>query len=334
MRNLITDVPGILVGHAHDEALRSGVTVLLADAPLTCAVDVRGGGPGTRETDLLSPDTTVERIDAIALSGGSAFGLGAADGVQHWLRDQGRGFQVGGVPVPIVPAAIIFDLLNGGNKDWTQSPYPGLGAEAAASAAAGFALGSAGAGYGASTATLKGGIGSASQALGNGLVVGALAVVNAVGSATIGDTRHFWAAPFEQDGEFGGHGLPAVLPGDAATPRTKGAARQSTTLAVIATNARLSKAELRRVAIMAQDGLARALYPVHTPLDGDVVFAVSHGDTPIDDPVFGMSELGIAATNTLSRAVARGVYEAAQVYDSGPPAYRDRLNQDMNWRMA
>ena len=196
-RNLITDVAGLRVGNAQDADLRSGVTVLTADRPFTAAVHVMGGAPGTRETDLLAPDKLVEGVDALFLSGGSAFGLDAATGIMAALRQMGRGFPIGPVQVPIVPGAILFDLLNGGDKDWTDSPYPLLGRAALEVASADFALGTAGAGYGAMTANLKGGLGSASTVLPSGITVGALVAVNALGSATVGDTAHFWAAPWE-----------------------------------------------------------------------------------------------------------------------------------------
>jgi D-aminopeptidase len=222
-RNLITDVPGVLVGNAGDAKLGSGVTVIVFESPVTASVDVRGGGPGTRETALLDPAQTVEGIDAIVLSGGSAFGLDAASGVQAWLREQGRGFQVREARVPIVPGAILFDLLSGGDKNWGRyPPYRELGYEAAKQASVDFALGSVGAGLGATTANLKGGIGSASAKTRAGVTVGAIAAANAAGSMTIGNTRHFWAAPFEQNAEFGGQGWPSSLPADALAFRSKG----------------------------------------------------------------------------------------------------------------
>ncbi len=209
MRNLITDVAGLKVGHAEDARLGSGATAIVFDEPAVASVDLRGGGPGTRETELLTAASTVERIDAIALSGGSAFGLDATSGVQAWLREQGRGFAIREARVPIVPGAIVFDLLSGGDKNWGRfSPYRELGYDAAASASLDFALGSAGAGLGATVANLKGGLGSASAVTEDGLTIGALVVVNAVGSVTIGDGPHFWAAPFERDKEFGGLGWP------------------------------------------------------------------------------------------------------------------------------
>ena len=198
MNNLLTDITGVRVGHADDTALASGVTAVIFDQPAVAAMDVRGGGPGTREGALLDVANTVERIDAIALSGGSAFGLEAGGGVQAWLAEQGRGLNVRGAVIPIVPGAICFDLLNGGNKNWGRfAPYRDLGFEAAAAAATGFALGSVGAGLGALTANLKGGLGSASAQTTSGTKVAALAVVNALGTVTVGDGPWFWAAPFE-----------------------------------------------------------------------------------------------------------------------------------------
>jgi D-aminopeptidase len=326
-RNLITDVAGLRVGHAHDQRLASGVTAIVFDAPAVAAIDVRGGGPGTRETDLLDPAMTVEHIDAVALSGGSALGLDAATGIQAWLREQGRGFAVRSARVPIVPGAILFDLLNGGDKDWGRfPPYRDLGYRAAVVATSDFALGSAGAGLGATTVDLKGGVGSASAVTRGGHTVGALAVVNAAGSVVVGAGPWFWAAPFERDGEYGGCGFPSPLPAGALAPRTKGSVQESTTLAVVATDATLTKAQLRRIAVMAQTGLARAIYPVHTPLDGDVVFAVATGGKPAPDPLLGLTEIGTAAADTLARAVARAVYEATALpFPGALPSWKDRF---------
>jgi L-aminopeptidase/D-esterase-like protein len=311
MRNLITDVAGLRVGQAHDERLASGVTAILFDEPAVVAVDVRGGGPGTRDTELLDPAMTVERVQAVCLSGGSAFGLDAATGVQSWLAERGRGFAVGSAIVPIVPAAILFDLINGGDKDWGRfPPYRDLGYQAAANALEAFTLGNAGAGYGATTVNLKGGLGSASARTPQGFTVGAIVAVNAVGSVTIGDTAHFWAAPFEQDGEFGGRGLPSPFPANALDARMKGGPPQSTTPALVATDAALTKAQCRRLAVMAQTGMARAIYPVHTPLDGDIVFAAATGAKPLADPLVDLSALGVVAANVLARAIARGVHAA------------------------
>ncbi|MEI7804736.1 MAG: P1 family peptidase [Hyphomicrobiales bacterium] len=327
MRNLITDVAGVRVGHADDKKLASGVTAIVFDAPVVASVDVRGGGPGTRETALLDPAQTVEGIDAIALSGGSAFGLDAASGVQAYMREQGRGFKVREARVPIVPGAILFDLLAGGDKKWERyPPYRELGYDAARGAGAGFALGSAGAGLGATTAGLKGGIGSASAQTREGITIGALAAVNAAGSVTVGSGPHFWAAPFEQNKEFGGRGLPSTFAPDALEPRTKGSMRENTTLAVIVTDALLTKAQCQRLAVMAQTGLPRAIYPVHTPLDGDIVFAAATGKKKLADPLLSLTELGAIAANVLARAIARGVYEAAALpFPGSMPSWKDKF---------
>ena len=310
-QNLITDVHGLKVGHAGDAKLGSGTTVVIFDKPVIASIDVRGGGPGTRDTALLDPAQTVEGIDAIVLSGGSAFGLDAASGVQAYLREQGRGFKVGDARVPIVPGAVLFDLMSGGNKKWGRyPPYRELGYKATKAAISDCALGSVGAGLGATTVNLKGGIGSASAKTTGGITVGAIVAVNAVGSVTVGDSPHFWAAPFEQGNEFGGYGLPSHFGADALEMRAKGGPGQSTTLAIIATDAKLTKAQCHRLAVMAQTGMARAIYPVHTPLDGDVIFAAAVGDKKLSDPVYSLTELGTVAANVLARAIARGVYSA------------------------
>jgi len=326
-RNLITDVPGLRVGHADDAKLGSGSTVVVFDTPAIASIDVRGGGPGTRESALLDPAQTVEGIDAIVLSGGSAFGLDAASGAQAYMREQGRGFAIGDARVPIIPAAILFDLLAGGNKDWGRyPPYREFGYEAARTASADFALGSVGAGLGATTVSLKAGVGSASAMTASGITVGAIVAVNAAGTVTIGDGPHFWAAPFEQDDEFGGRGWPATFSADDLAYRSKGAPGANTTLAVIATDAHLSKPQVNRLAVIAQTGLARAIYPVHTPLDGDVVFAAATSAKPLADPVYGLSELGMVAANALARAVARGVYEATALPFAGAlPSWKDKF---------
>lgn len=320
-RNLISDVPGILVGNAHDEALKSGVTVLTGAAPLVAGVSVMGGAPGTRETDMLAPDRMVQEVDALVLSGGSAFGLAAASGVADALREAGRGFVVGPVRVPIVPAAILFDLINGGRKDWVENPYPALGRAALAAAGADFALGSAGAGTGATVAGLKGGLGSASLVLGEGITVGALVAVNAVGSVTVGEGPHFWAAPFEIDSEFGALGpAPSTPPLFPAPTKLAGAA---TTIAIIATDAALSKAQATRLATAAQDGIARAIVPAHTPHDGDLVFAAATGRQKL--PEGATLELGHAAALCLSRAIARAVYLASPAPRDALPSWRQRF---------
>ena len=329
MRNLITDIPGIRVGHAGDAKLGSGSTAIVFNTAVVASVDVRGGGPGTRETALLDPAQTVDGIDAIVLSGGSAFGLDAASGVQAYMREQGRGFAVREARVPIVPGAILFDLLSGGDKEWGRyPPYRELGYEATKIAGADVALGSVGAGLGATTVNLKGGIGSASAQTRDGLMVGAIVAVNASGSVTIGDGPHFWASPFEQNNEFGGRGWPPSFSADTLALRSKGGPRQNTTLAVVATDATLSKAQAKRLAVMAQTGMARAIYPVHTPLDGDIVFAACMGAKPLPDPLFSLSELGMVAANVLARAIARGVYEATALpFPGALPSWKDKFGR-------
>ncbi|MFN3954832.1 MAG: P1 family peptidase [Pararhodobacter sp.] len=319
-RNLITDVAGLRVGNAEDHRIKTGCTVLLGDAPFTAAVNVMGGAPGTRETDLLAPDKLVQQVDALVLSGGSAFGLDAPSGVADALRALGRGFAVGDQRVPIVPGAILFDLINGGAKDWAENPYKALGRAALAQAGADFALGSAGAGTGATTTRVKGGLGSASVVLESGFTVGALVAVNAVGSPLIGETRHFWAAPWEMEGEFGALGLPARFD-PAHEPIAGKHLGEATTIAIIATDAALNQAQALRMATAAQDGLARALSPAHTPLDGDLVFAAATGARPLTDPLADTFALGHAAAVCLARAVARGVFAARPAPGDVQPAW-------------
>lgn len=327
MRNLITDVPGLRIGNAGDLTLGSGVTAIVFDEPAVASVDVRGGGPGTRETDLLAPDETVGAIHAVTLSGGSAFGLDAAAGVMAALAEQGIGFPVGNARVPIVPGAVLFDLNNGGDKDWGRfPPYRDLGHAAASAAGLDFALGSAGAGTGATTVNLKGGLGSASMVAASGHVVGAVVAVNACGAATIADGPHFWSAPFERDAEFGGLGLPHPFPPVPDRPLLKGLPPgANTTIALVATDAVLTKAQCKRLAVMAHDGLARAIWPVHTPLDGDTIFAAATGRRPLEDPIFDLALIGSAVVASLARACARAVHEAVALpYPGSLPAWRDR----------
>jgi L-aminopeptidase/D-esterase-like protein len=321
-RNLITDVAGFRVGNAQDPLLKSGVTVLTADAPFAAAVHVMGGAPGTRETDLLAPDKLVQAVDALVLSGGSAFGLAACDGVMAGLHAAGRGHAVGAARVPIVPGAIVFDLLNGGEKDWTDNPYPALGRMALAQASADFDIGSTGAGTGALTGRLKGGLGSASAVMENGFTIGALVVVNALGSATVGETDRFWAAPWELEGEFGGLGLPQSFPA-ATEPPPRKRLGEATTIAILATDAKLGKTGLQRLATAAHDGMARALVPSHTPLDGDLIFAASTGMRQLHDPVAESFALCHGAACVLSRAIARAVHAARPVPGDLRPCWQD-----------
>ena len=321
-RNLITDVPGFLVGNASDIDVNTGVTVLTAVNKFTAGVHVMGGAPGTRETDLLAPDKIVQEVDALVLSGGSALGLSAASGVADQLRSQGRGFDVGGQKVPVVPAAILFDLLNGGNKSWQENPYSKLGAQALGAADVSFELGTNGAGTGATTADLKGGLGSASVVLESGITVGALVAVNALGSAVVNGGPHFWAAPFEMDNEYGGQGVASNYSPNQMPPR-KGMA-QNTTIAIVATDASLNQAQATRMAVSAHDGMARALWPSHTPMDGDLVFAAANGQG-VEADLDLQLELGHAAALCLARATARGVFEASVQQGDQLPTWRTKF---------
>jgi D-aminopeptidase len=311
------------VGNARCDRIKTGATVLVGERPFIAAVHVMGGAPGTRETDLLAPDKTVQEADALVLSGGSAFGLDAASGVADVLRTQGRGFVVGNQTVPIVPGAILFDLLNGGDKVWACNPYKRLGAEALAAAATEFALGSEGAGTGALIADLKGGLGSASATWG-GYTVGALVAVNALGRVTVGDTRQFWAAHCEMDGEFGGLGIAQAFD-PTAVPPVKGGAGRNTTIAIVATDAALTQAQATRMATAAHDGMARAIWPSHTPMDGDLVFAAATGAQGLADPVQTPLMLGHMAAMCLSRAIARGVFAATPAPGDALPCWSAAL---------
>ncbi|ABC89046.1 putative peptidase protein [Rhizobium etli CFN 42] len=324
--NLLTDIEGVSVGHATDLALGSGVTVIVFDEPAVASGTVLGGAPGGRDTGLLDPSMTVSAVDAFVLSGGSAFGLDAAGGVQAGLRQAGRGFAVGAVKIPIVPQAILMDLLNGGDKDWgLHSPYREMGYAALKAATKGaFALGTAGAGTGATTATFKGGLGSASAVSSAGHRIAAIVAVNALGSATIGDGPHFWAAPFEKDGEFGGLGMPATTD---HRMRLKGMSTPATTIGAVVTDAQLTKAEAHRLSLAGHDGLARALLPAHLPLDGDTVFAASTAKHPRND-MASLMELCHLATIVMARAIARGVYMASALpAEGGQIAWQDRYPQ-------
>jgi len=326
MNNRITDIPGVLVGAAHDASIATGVSVVVFEEPAIAAIAVHGGAPGLRDCAMLEPEMTVERVDALALSGGSAFGLDAMGGVMACLLQAGRGFAVREARVPIVPGAILFDLLNGGDKAWgRRPPYWELGFEAAANAAREFALGTAGAGYGATTYDLKGGLGSASAVTARGFLVGALVAVNAVGRATRGSGPHFWAAPFERGKEFGGLGEAEKAPADALALKLKGDAPANTTLAIVVTDARLSKAQMKRVAIMAQDGLALALRPAHAPMDGDVVFAATTARAAAAPDLRDLAEIGMLAGECVARSIARGVFEATPLANSvAPTSWRKR----------
>ncbi|WP_281990271.1 P1 family peptidase [Sulfitobacter geojensis] len=320
-KNLITDVPGLLVGNAQDDTLKSGATVVLTEKPFTASVHVMGGAPGARETDLLAPDKSVAAVDALVLSGGSAYGLDACSGVVDGLRAAGRGFQVGTATIPLVPGAILFDLLNGGDKGWDENPYRALGRQAFDDAGDTFSLGTNGAGTGAMSAMLKGGLGSASLVLPDGSTVGALVAANPVGAVTTPGDKHFYAAPFELNAEFGGIGPdPASGLGMSLESRKTVAMTQraNTTIAIVATNATLTKAECQRVAVAAHDGIGRATVPAHTPMDGDLVFAMTTNGKPAGD----VSLIGHAASLCLARAIARAIYEATPKPDDLLPCWR------------
>ena len=325
-QNLITDVPGIQVGNAQDELIRTGVTVILPDEPAVASADIRGGGPGTRETEALNSDCLVDVVHGIVLSGGSAYGLDAAGGVMASLREQKIGFNLGDAIIPIVPSAILFDLLNGGDKDWgVKPPYFDLGFKAAQAIGKGFDLGNIGAGYGAIAGGLKGGLGSASFVFSEGeskISVGAIAAVNSMGSLTMPGSKTMWAFPYEQNDELGKQPMPeknAKIDMDFSFELPLG---KNTTLVTVATDAVLSKPQARRVAIMAQDGLARAIRPIHSPFDGDCVFVLSTGKCELSDPVVGVSKLGMLAADCVARAISRGVYLAETMGDL--ESYRDR----------
>lgn len=322
--NLITDVPGLTVGHATDHHAGTGVTALVCDGFWSGAADIRGGGPGTRETNALAAESLNGKAHAIVLAGGSVYGLAAGDGAVIALARKGHGLRLrpGSPPIPVVPAAVLHDLGNPGDKNWGENPpYRELGRQAVDAAATWFELGAVGAGRGAMAGLAKGGIGSASIDLGDGLIVGALVASNPVGSVFMPDGETFWAWPFEIGGEFGGRRPAADMP--VAIDPVPGHSRlaeigrmqagANTTLGVIAVSADLTSAECKRIAVMAQDGFARAIRPVHTPMDGDVVFALSNGALALPDgPIRAarLAEIGSAAADCMARAIARSVYEA------------------------
>ena len=312
--NTILDVGGLDIGHAHDTEVITGVTVILPHIPVTCAVDVRGGGPGTREICALDDGGLIDQVHGLALSGGSVYGLSAADAVTHWLGARRRGYAPGPAPIPvspIVPAAILFDNANGGDKNWEHPPFFDLGLAACDASGQDTKTGRVGAGYGATAGLYKGGLGSASESLGD-ITVGALIAANPVGSPFMPGTETFWAWPYEQKEEFGNRTPPqnySYTPARDTKLEFLKAAGQSTVIGAVATNAKLSQKQLKRLAIMAQDGIAMAVQPAHTPLDGDTLFALSTGDVPCDTPV-QLAEIGAAAARCVARALSRGIYKA------------------------
>jgi L-aminopeptidase/D-esterase-like protein len=309
-RNGLGDVAGLLVGNAEDQAARTGVTVVLADCPAQAAVDVRGGAPGTINTDILRPGGLISKVDAIVLSGGSVFGLEAAAGLTAWLAERGRGFLDWGPCLPIVSGAILFDLLNGGDKDWGGSPpYRELARQAAEAAGAETSLGNAGAGLGSVAGAVKGGLGAASAVDSTtGITVAALVAVNSVGSVTMPGSRTMWAWHLEQGGELGGQAAPRDATGhDFETKRGIG---MNTKIGVVATDAVLDHGGVQRLAAMAQGGYAYAIRPIYTPYDGDTLFALATGRERLPDKPDALVRLGAVAADVVARAVMRGVYEA------------------------
>lgn len=324
-RNSLTDVEGLSVGCAEDQGVRTGVTVIVPDRRAVCAVDVRGGGPGTRETDALAAENLVDAIDALVLAGGSVYGLGAADGVTAAMGAEGRGFaliDMPGVPrSPVIPAAILYDLANGGDKAWGGAPpYAALGKQAYSARSREVKLGNAGAGFGARAGMLKGGQGAASIVTDDGFTVAALACVNCWGSTTMPGSRAFWAHPFEVDGEFGGvKPAPDLSVGaeDWSGAKFNPQPRANTTIACVAVDAALTPAEAKRVAQMASAGLARAIRPVFAPFDGDVVFALATAAKSAPEPrALVVARFGALAADCLTRAVARGVFAAETLGDA------------------
>jgi len=313
------------IGQSHDPIAKTGVTVILPDAPATCAVDVRGGGPGTREISALQDGGLIEHVHAIVLSGGSVYGLAAADGVTAWLGAKGIGYDTGraGVPVsPIVPSAILFDNANGGDKDWGQEPpFRALGIAACEVAGREFTEGKAGAGYGATAGLYAGGLGVASETV-EGVTVTAIIAANPIGSPYMPDTQCPWAWAYEQfdedgQGEFGGvkppvnYRLSDCKDSKLAFLKTAG---QSTVIGAVLTDAALTQKQLKRLAMMAQDGIAMAVQPAHTPLDGDTIFALSIGNKPCETAA-PLAELGAAAARCVARALMRGVYHGRAQID-------------------
>jgi D-aminopeptidase len=320
MRNLITDVDGVLVGNADDERVASGVSVVIFEEPAVASIAIHGGAPGVRDGALLEPEMTVPSVDAIVLSGGSAFGLDAPGGVQARLRELGRGLSVGTALVPIVPGAILFDLTNGGDKNWGhRAPYWDLGYQAAVYVGKTFTLGTSGVGHGLTTYDLKGGLGSVSAVTSSGFLVGALVGVNAVGRATRGSGPHFWAAPYERHGEFGQLGQGDQLTAEDLAMKIKGAAPANSTIGIVVTDAALTKPQMKRIAIMAQDGYALSLRPAHAPMDGDIVFAATTGRAQQSPNLTDITEIGMLAAECLARAIARGIFEATSLKNSVAP---------------
>lgn len=328
-RNLITDVAGLTVGNAENWLALTGTTVILPDQPVVAAVEIGGGAPGSRETAALDPANLVETVHAMVLSGGSVFGLDAASSVIIELAKRGVGFTFGAqpVPCPVVPSAILFDIMNGGAK-WPddEPPYRDLGLDALKAAKPDFEIGNRGAGLGAIAGRLKGGLGSASSRW-RDFTVGALVAVNSVGSCVIPGTSRLWARDLAQGDEMG-----PDTPRDGARPdaspledsKFDPKPQQNTTIAVVATDATLTRIEAKRFAIMARDGMARAIRPIHTPFDGDTVFALSTGKKPLPEQhSLAVAALGSIAADTLTRAIGRALWAAETT--GGFQGYREKF---------
>jgi L-aminopeptidase/D-esterase-like protein len=321
--NAITDVPGIQVGHFTDLDNLTGVSVIFPENGAVAGVDVRGGAPGTRETDLLNPVNLVEKVNAIVLSGGSAYGLEAASGVMRWLEEHGHGYPVGNETtqaiVPIVPAAVIFDLLVGSPQVRPSAEYGYLAAQNLKGGAV--QQGVVGVGTGARNGGLKGGAGTASLIMPGGVVVGAIAAANAHGRAHDPVSGELYARFLEQDGEFKLAHAPRPLAAPDYTDIFTGSfVRSNTVIGCVATNARLSKAQAQKVAQMAHDGIARAVFPAHTMFDGDVIFCLATGEVEVGGPA-ELSHIGAVAADVFARALVHGVLHAYSV--GGLVSYRE-----------
>lgn len=308
--NAITDIPGIKVGHHTNLEGLTGTTVVLVEQGAVAGVDVRGSAPGTRETDLLNPINLVEKVQAIVLSGGSAYGLEAVGGVVQWLEQQGFGLPIGpGQVVPIVPAAVLFDLKVGSYETRPTAEYGYLAAQNANTGRV--AMGCVGAGTGARAGGLKGGVGTASVVLENGLIVGAIAAVNSHGRLHHPKNGELFARWLELEGEF--NLPPAGLLGPALDYSDmffgSPLAGRNTTIGIVATNARLSKTQAQKIAQMAHDGMARAIFPAHTMMDGDVIFSLGLGETEVTNPAT-LSRLGAVAADVFARACVHGLLNA------------------------
>ena len=317
-KNLITDVDGILVGNAHNKEVATGCTVITPIEGSLASADVRGGAPGTREVGALNPYNLIDSVDSIVLSGGSTWGLEAASSVANSIGGEGRGYRPSSKSknVPMVPAAILYDLANGGDKEWLKNPpYSSLGLEAVSNLSDKIELGNFGAGYGSQAGSLKGGLGSASFVSNDGIQVGGLFAVNSYGSTVNNETGQFWAAIDETENEFGGMGVPTFAPNDvlSGTAARETLPGQNTTIGVIATNVKLDSKAAKRIAIMAHSGMSRAIRPIHSPVDGDVIFVISTGTLNKELSLNDINTIGELGARVCSRSIARGIYEADSI---------------------